>query len=132
MGSIDDASPTSGDVHLYADPGTYYTREPILYADCEGMDNRDSVPRGAMFKLANARPSPDQLSTSHGTTKSTDGLLAHSEMSVSSKKSVRRAIRWAVSPEKDTRDFVVQKLYLRVLYAFSDIIIFVIRNPRYA
>jgi hypothetical protein len=131
MGLSEDPSPTSGDVHLYADPGTYYTREPILYADCEGMDTGEVVPRGAMFKYAIPGPSPNQISTPHETTKSTGGRPAHREMSSSSKESVRGAIHWAASPKKNTRDFVVQKLYSRILYAFSDIIVFVVRNQRY-
>ena len=132
MGSSNDTRPTSGDVHLYADPGTYSTQNPILYADCEGADQGGSVPRGAMFKHTNVGPSPGQISTPNETTKSTGGLAAPHEMSVSSKGSVRRAIHWAVSPEKNTRDFVVQNLYSRILYAFSDIIVFVVRNHRYA
>ena len=132
MEASNDARPTSGDVHLYADPRTYYNREPILYADCEGMEQGESVPRGAMFKHTNAGPSSDQNSTQHETTKSTGGLSARRKISASSKESVRRAIHWAVSSEKSTRDFFVQKLYSRILYAFSNVIVFVIRNQRYA
>lgn len=36
VGSVkNDRSPTSGDVHLYIDPGTAYDELPMLYADCE-------------------------------------------------------------------------------------------------
>lgn len=39
-----DKSPTSGDVHLYADPKTAYTRLPMLYADCEGLQGGEIEP----------------------------------------------------------------------------------------
>ncbi len=50
----------------------------------------------------------------------------------SSKNPVRRELSWAISPEKITREFFVQNLYPRLLYAFSDIIVFVVGNQRYA
>ena len=39
-----DKSPTSGDVHLYADPETAYTRLPMLFADCEGLQGGETEP----------------------------------------------------------------------------------------
>lgn len=30
--------PTSGDVHLYADPKHYFGEHPLLFADCEGLE----------------------------------------------------------------------------------------------
>ena len=39
-----DISPTSGDVHLYADPETAYTTQPMLYADCEGLQGDETEP----------------------------------------------------------------------------------------
>lgn len=44
-GLMEDNIPTSGDVHLYADPGTDGAQFPILYADCEGMTGGESTPR---------------------------------------------------------------------------------------
>jgi hypothetical protein len=41
VGSVDQSVPTSGDVHLYSDPETFLTDNPILYADCEGLEGRE-------------------------------------------------------------------------------------------
>jgi hypothetical protein len=39
VGSIRNENvPTSGDVHLYADPRWYFDECPMLYADCEGLE----------------------------------------------------------------------------------------------
>lgn len=35
--AINDKLPTSGDVHLYADPSTAPEQTPMLFADCEGL-----------------------------------------------------------------------------------------------
>lgn len=35
VGSVNDNIPVSADVHLYADPETFLTDTPLLYADCE-------------------------------------------------------------------------------------------------
>ncbi|RGP77832.1 hypothetical protein FLONG3_4008 [Fusarium longipes] len=45
-GLVGDNVPTTGDVHLYEDPGTYHTQSPFLYADCEGMTGGENAPRG--------------------------------------------------------------------------------------
>lgn len=54
VGSVNDNIPTTGDVHLYADPGTYLSESPMLYADCEGLDGGDNLPQGARYALAEA------------------------------------------------------------------------------
>ena len=41
-----------------------------------------------------------------------------------------RDILWATTPEKKTRSFFVQNLYPRLLYTFSDVIVFVVKNAR--
>ena len=45
-GLVGDNMPTTGDVHLYADPGTGDTSKPILFADCEGMAGGEGAPMG--------------------------------------------------------------------------------------
>ncbi|KAF6818372.1 hypothetical protein CMUS01_11936 [Colletotrichum musicola] len=42
--------PTTEDVHLYADPNTYDTRTPLLYADCEGLDGGEAVPEALRWQ----------------------------------------------------------------------------------
>ena len=42
----------------------------------------------------------------------------------------KHVIEWANDPEKCKREFAVKNLYPRILYAFSDIVVFVLRNDR--
>lgn len=110
--------PTSEDVHLYLDPSTAFTEEPILYADCEGLDGGEQEPLGARFR------------------KRRQSSIAHSEStnesSFKARYSSERSLAWTNSPNRRTRHFAVSNLYPRLLFTFSDVIVFVLRNPRYA
>lgn len=111
VGSINDDGPTSGDVHLYADPGTSNTNRPILYADCEGLQGGESLPGAA--RSARARGKPSALR----------GKVGKPQASSTN-------IQWANSPETKKREFAVMELYPRLLYTFSDVVVFVLRNTR--
>jgi len=115
VGSINDHAPTSGDVHLYADPYTYLSQYPALYADCEGMDGGEKTPIGAPRK-------------DHMPSRPMNGKLPMKIRKLP--KAVRREMVWANNPEKCKREFAVKNLYPRLLYAFSDIVVFVLRNDR--
>ncbi len=99
-----DPNPTTGDVHLYSDPGTQGTRMPILFTDCEGLDGGDKLPTGA------------------------------GEAVKSSARRIRarrvRNIRWAKEPGGQKRDFFVLDMFSEILYTFSDVVVFVLREPR--
>lgn len=44
---------------------------------------------------------------------------------------VSRKISWALGDkEKSKREFAVTELYPKVLYTFSDVVVFVLRNPK--
>lgn len=43
---------------------------------------------------------------------------------------VTRKIAWADTPATQKREFAVGQLYPRILYTFSDVVVFVLRNPR--
>lgn len=135
--SKNDLLPTTGDVHLYADPSSYHTKLPILYADCEGLDGGDAIPRGVRRRpkenpvqditntvgaLALGR-SPRQSQSSRLAEKSTKKVQK-------SRYSTQRDIVWAVTPETKKREYAVTQLYPRLLYTFSDVVVFVLRNPR--
>jgi energy-coupling factor transporter ATP-binding protein EcfA2 len=108
--------PTSADIHLYADPRTVSSARPILYADCEGLDGGEREPLAAAV-----RRSRDGRSNA-----STDGDSEDSQFYA------ERQITWANSDTKRTREFAVAHLYPRILFAFSDVVVFVHRNPRSA
>jgi hypothetical protein len=97
---------TSADVHLYPDPDTFYKPDPILYADCEGLDAGEEYPRAAR-----------RLSQSENRRIGIAGGRI-------------RYLNWANSEERKTRSFAVAQLYPRLLYTFSDVVIFVLRNVK--
>ncbi|PTB65192.1 hypothetical protein BBK36DRAFT_1122202, partial [Trichoderma citrinoviride] len=110
-GLVDDNCPTTGDVHLYADPGTYYDQKPILYADSEGMTGGESTPRGL-----------EQWSQAEtDTAKKTRDLV---------KDKIIKTLTWATDASKRSREFAVKSLFPRILYTFSDVIVFVLREAR--
>lgn len=109
---VNDTVPTSGDVHLYADPSTHAEQLPILYADCEGFEGGERVPLGARSRhrrQLSDQESRDPSKPSH----------VHS-----------RTIEWANSEEARQREYAVTRLYPRLLYTFSDCVVFVLRNPK--
>lgn len=100
-GLVGDNVPTTGNVHLYADPGTSLTQKPMLYADCEGMAGGEKPPRG--------------LTTRHGQLKNM----------------LRRKISWADIAKRQSREYAVGTLFPRILYTFSDVVVFTLREVRY-
>ena len=103
--------PTSGDVHLYADPSTAGTPLPILYADCEGFEGGETTPMGSMSQHRRCRSSSTDTVTPR--------LAAHCHV-----------IRWAGSEETRRREYIVTGLFPRLLYAVSDCVVFVLRNAK--
>ena len=108
---VNDSLPTSGDVHLYADPATHAEQLPILYADCEGFEGGERTPLGArsrrQARADGTKDEPSKLSNVHA-----------------------RPIQWANTEESRQREYAVTALYPRLLYTFSDCVVFVLRNPK--
>lgn len=117
VGSVGKDVPTSGDVHLYLDPHTADSEAPILYADCEGLEGGEREPLGAWSNTKD-RSTSDQF----GSIGSNFGQLQHASA---------REITWATTNERRSRGFAVTNLYPRLLYTFSGVIVFVLKNPRY-
>lgn len=109
--------PTSEDVHLYFDPRTAYSDAPILYADCEGLEGGERESVGAVFRMRHR-------GGESGATDNDRGLRAARIIS-------EREINWADSQHTRSREFAVTNLYPRLLYTFSDVVVFVLKNPRY-
>lgn len=123
VGSPNDNIPTSGDVHLYADPLTHYKKQPTLYADCEGFEGGESIPRGIRLReseITNIQTQKADASTNTGLRQKLRNFSYR-----------RRELKWANSPDKRKREYSVTQLYPRLLYTFSDVVVFVLRNARY-
>lgn len=119
VGTNGAAVPTSGDVHLYADPDTFFTERLLLYADCEGLQGGTLDPVGVKRRRG------------LGTTKHTRSRTASFDRFIRRRHdTAERDITWATTPERSTRKFFVEHLYPRLLYTFSDVIVFVVKNAR--
>jgi hypothetical protein len=110
--------PTSDDVHLYLDPPTSVSDTPILYADCEGLQGGEREPIATRFRKREKPARP-------GRVKSMERKLREDIQHTS-----EREITWADNTVKRSREFAVTHLYPRLLYTFSDVIVFVLKEPR--
>lgn len=106
-----DRAPTSGDVHLYIDPRTAFDDLPVLYADCEGLEGGESPPRANQLKAKAQKAFFDFNKTVEDRT-----LEFKSNMSGS---------------DRGAREAAVREIYPRILYTFSDVVVFVLRETRY-
>ncbi len=115
--------PTSGDVHLYSDPKTYSGEHPMLYADCEGLEGGENVPMAAQYRTGSFTVSRE---------KGKDHVREHLRRRkvTNTLYCTHREITWANSPDTLKRQYAVTELYPRLLYTFSDVIVFVLRNPK--
>lgn len=111
--------PTSGDVHLYADLQTFESEQPILYADCEGLEGGEREPCGARLKK-------DRLPTTTGRQR-TNSFARNIRRQYHTSE---REILWATDTLRKSREYHVRHLYPRLLYTFSDVIVFVMKNYR--
>lgn len=117
VGSVGLDVPTSGDVHLYLDPQSSGSNNPILYADCEGLEGGEREPLGARLKR---KDKPSKV-----------GRIGSFEQKVQRiHHTSEREITWANTNEKRSREFAVREMYPRLLYTFSDVVVFVLKNPR--
>ncbi|KAL8916178.1 MAG: hypothetical protein Q9172_006425 [Xanthocarpia lactea] len=125
-GSVNDNVPVSANVHLYADPDSYQSTTPILYADCEGLEGGESIPRAEAFRVQ------DGAVNLHAQRK--DSLDPKGRRRLHRKGNrVSRNLKWAHGDkEKSKREYAVTELYPKLLYTFSDVVVFVLRNPKYA
>ena len=103
--------PTSEDVHLYADPVTAVTEAHIFFADCEGLSGGEREPISAKVRR--------QLKKSNGANNNLPQPISERELG------------WADTNSLRSREFAVTNLYPRLLYTFSDVIVFVLKNPRW-
>ncbi|KAK8121780.1 hypothetical protein PG984_010450 [Apiospora sp. TS-2023a] len=113
--------PTSEDVHLYLDPRTCDSPGPLLYADCEGLEGGEREPLGAKFR---------RMRRAHKDNPNESEAEAEAQARKASKIISERELEWASESRTRSREFAVTNLYPRLLYTFSDTIVFVLRNPK--
>lgn len=118
VGTLGSDAPTSDDVHLYLDPTTATSLYPLLYADCEGLEGREREPVAARYKKTRANKSRRMQYIDTNPTKP--------------RYTSKRELTWADDAATTSREFAVTNLYPRLLYTFSDVIVFVLKNPRLA
>lgn len=98
------------DADLYADPSSLASATPTLLVDCEGLSGGEAMPKQLRHRSLN------------GT--SPVNPQAHPRYSHA------RPLSWAKTPQTKKREYAVSQLYPRILYTFSDVVVFVLRNPR--
>jgi hypothetical protein len=111
VGASGVTDPTSQDVHLYLDPVTESSETPIFFADCEGLLGGEREPISAKLRRSAKRPGKSTMPPPAPVSE--------------------RELSWADSTSLRSRQYAVTNLYPRLLYTFSDVIVFVLRNPRY-
>lgn len=115
VGSSTSIHATSEDIHLYSDPATAATITPILYADCEGLLGGDRKPLAAILK--------EQLCRRAGASMAPEDEIDQGTLVF------EREI--TLGADHQSREYAVKNLYPRLLYIFSDVVVFVVRNSRY-
>ena len=114
----DDTCPTSADVHLYADPRTLSTatsnKMALLYAECEGLKGGEQNPKAVQCGSKQYRADIDVAGKIRPYV---EGVLDFKP----------EKITWA----DGQRQLVAQTLYPRLLYSFSDVVVFVVENAKY-
>jgi energy-coupling factor transporter ATP-binding protein EcfA2 len=125
-GSVkNDNTPTSGDVHLYADPATFFEPTPMLYADCEGLEGGEATPVSVAVRAGT--PIEDRV-PGRKRLKKRNKQYARA---FATRDKIRHQLDWAAGdPERQKREFAVAELYPRLLYTFSDVIVFVLQNAK--
>ena len=128
--------PTSGDVHLYPEPISYYDESPIFFVDSEGLEGGERLPvasRHTTEPLKEDPPSAQVVPPPTPGVRPRKGSRSRAKISKKWRfsREVSRDIHWTNTPERERREFAVTHFYPRILYSFSDVIVFVLRNPRY-
>jgi energy-coupling factor transporter ATP-binding protein EcfA2 len=105
---------TTAGIHLYADPNTAGSDKPILYADSQGLDGGTTEPIALRYRRARSSVASTESFTSLDTQYSNN-----------------EKIRWANDDTTRSIEYAVNRLYPRILFTFSHVVLFIHRNPRY-
>lgn len=125
IGRSASAVPTSADVHLYLSPESVASRQPILYADCEGFNGGEQNP-----VAINAIELSNKMSPKYSYQPKTQPAMVQKVS-----QGTKRLLKWASRDsekyeETSKRGYTVSEMYPRIFYAFSDVVVFVLDNPK--
>lgn len=129
VGRAESTASTSEDVHLYQDPETAKDASPILFADCEGLGG--SEPQATKLRRLRWQTwDKRKESLRHGET-----TLTPLPTTPKSRRVVmERSIKWDKNDGGEngnggglwSRGDFVRDLYPRLLYTFSDVVVYVL------
>ncbi|KAI4121211.1 MAG: hypothetical protein LQ338_006492 [Usnochroma carphineum] len=120
VGETGTSIPTSADIHLYMEPESQFTEFPRLYADCEGLAGGERTPM--------AHRTEDHLFKKKADMRSDDTFAW--KMREKAQSGHPRKLGFATTEETRKREFTVREFYPRLLYTFSNVIVFVLANER--
>jgi hypothetical protein len=98
----------------------------MLYADCEGLEGGENTPMAAQYRNSASAPPKEKTREDHTPRESRKRRKVSKGFHCT-----QRDIKWANSPDTLKRQYAVTELYPRLLYTFSDVIVFVLRNAKY-
>jgi hypothetical protein len=108
--SLSSNTPTSSDVHLYEDPWTKDLERPFFHADCEGIDGGNVTPVAGSVVAR--------------------GMKKLEKFGKIRRRRLRRLpLSWPDGKQKN-RQWMVKEFYLRILFTFSEVVVFVTKNFR--
>ncbi|KAI4192229.1 MAG: hypothetical protein LQ346_004408 [Caloplaca aetnensis] len=132
---------TSAGIHLYCDPKTIDSDVPLFYADCEGLRG-SAVPVAAHSVEGDVRFTSRRYHDHHPVRDRASSNLRgpvedHRDTAVRA-VSLQWANSQVIQSDKErlivlhpkSREIVVNQLYPRLLYTFSDVVCYVTNNPR--
>ncbi|KAL8938713.1 MAG: hypothetical protein Q9216_003750 [Gyalolechia sp. 2 TL-2023] len=121
VGESGTSTTTSADIHLYMEPDSKLTEFPRIFADCEGLEGGERMP------VAHGRIE-DSLLRQRSEMRLDDTIA--NRMREKAQRGLRRKLSWATTDETRRREFTVRELYPRLLYTFSNVVVFVLANER--
>ena len=117
------------DVQLYSDPGMASTSTPVLYAECEEYDTRPLSPSIQRRNLSPRSPRSPVSPESARPLYNSQGSPFEARSNKSAAAS-EYEIKWAKTQAKQSLEYMTKQLYPRLLYAFSDVVVIVLKGSR--
>ncbi|KAF2814441.1 uncharacterized protein BDZ99DRAFT_473502 [Mytilinidion resinicola] len=123
----------SGDVHLYGDylPERELSEldRPTFYADCEGFDGGAANPAGLFAYKSQQVKKPGNRSHGRGVRSALEEVI-RLMFGQTRTRTLGRLSPDADKGKEPTREDFIKKLFPRLLYNFSDVAVFVVKEPQ--